>query len=159
VTDRAVRAKLVEHSWGQQQIVDASHLVVFSVKSVVDAAHAEKHIARMAEVRGIPAPSLDPFKGMVVGSLSRQSPEAIRTWMTHQIYIALGMFLAAAAMIGVDACPMEGFIPEKYDEILGLPGLGYSSVVLATVGYRSADDKTAGIKKVRFPHAEVIGHI
>jgi nitroreductase len=93
---------------------------------------------------------------MMVGSLTRQSPEEIRRWMTHQVYIALGHFLATCAMLGVDACPMEGFQPELYDSILGLPQKGYHSVVLATVGYRAVDDPSASAPKVRFSKSELI---
>lgn len=159
VSDPAVRAKLLPASWGQTQIVDASHLVVFCVKKDVGPADAERLIARTADVRGIPAASLDAYKNMMVGSLSRSTPEAIREWMSRQVFIALGQFLTACALVGVDACPMEGFQPEKYDEILGLPERGYHSIVLATAGYRAADDKNASLKKVRFEKSEMIEQI
>ena len=159
VSDPSVRARLLPASWGQAQIVDASHLVVFCVKKDVGPVDAERLIARTADVRGIPALSLDPYKNMMVGSLSRSTPEAIREWMSRQVFIALGQFLTACALVGVDACPMEGFLPEKYDEILKLPDRGYHSVVLATAGYRAADDKNAGLKKVRFEKSEMIEQI
>jgi nitroreductase len=156
VTDRAIRQRLVPVSWGQTQVVDASHLVVLAVKADVGPADAERLIARTAEVRGIPVAVLDGYKQMMVGSLSRQSPEAIREWMTRQVFIALGQLLASCALLGVDACPMEGFQPEQYDEILGLTAKGYRSVVIAPVGYRHADDKNATMKKVRYPKAEIV---
>jgi nitroreductase len=143
-------------SWGQTQVVDASHLVVLAVKADVGPADAERLIARTAEVRGIPVAVLDGYKQMMVGSLSRQSPEAIREWMTRQVFIALGQLLASCALLGVDACPIEGFQPEQYDEILGLTAKGYRSVVIAPVGYRHADDKNATMKKVRYPKAEIV---
>jgi nitroreductase len=155
VVDPATREKLLPFSWGQKQVVDASHLVVFAVKASVGAPEAEKLVALSAATRGIPASALDGYKNMMIGSLTRSTPEQVRDWMSRQVFIALGVFLSTAAMLGVDACPMEGFQPDKYDEILGLPAKGYHSVVLATAGYRAADDAYANLGKVRYPKAEL----
>jgi len=159
VTDPAVRAKLHPVAWNQPQILDASHLVVFAVKKGVGPADADRLVRRVAEVRGVPVESLEAYKGMMLGSFGRQTTEQVDAWMTRQVYISLGTFLTAAAALGVDACPMEGFQPEKFDEILGLPAKGYGSVVLAAAGYRSPADKYAEAKKVRYPKAEVIEHV
>ena len=156
VNDPDVRKKLLPVSWGQAQIVEASHLVVFAVKKDVNPADAEKLIARTAEVRGIPASALDGYKSMMVGSLSRTPAPEIDVWMSRQVFIALGCFLNNCAVLGVDACPMEGFQPEKYDEILGLPAKGYLSRVVATAGYRSKDDKYADMAKVRYAKSEIL---
>ncbi len=156
VSDRSIREKLLPVSWGQRQIVDASHLVVLSVKADVGAKDAEKLISHTASVRNVPATSLDGYKGMLIGSLTRSTPEQVREWMSRQIFIALGFFLSTAAHLGVDACPMEGFQPEKYDGILGLPAKGYHSVVVVTAGYRAADDANGSLPKVRYPKAELI---
>ena len=107
-------------------------------------------------VRGIPLAALDGYKKMMAGSLTRATPEHVREWMTRQVFIALGVFLTTAAMIGVDACPMEGFEHEKYDDILGLPAKGYHSVVVATAGYRADTDAYAKLPKVRYEKAELI---
>jgi len=159
VDDPAVRAELLAASWNQSQIVDASHLVVFAVKADVGPADARRLIDRTADVRGVPAASLDPYHRMMVGSLTSLPPAEVAEWMTRQVFIALGVFLTTAAFVGVDACPMEGFEPEKYDEILGLNGKGYKSVVLATAGYRHPADPSATAAKVRYPHAEVVEHV
>jgi nitroreductase len=81
------------------------------------------------------------------------------TWQTHQIYIALGNFMTAAALLGVDTCPMEGFEPGKFDEILDLTSTPYISVVCCAAGYRSADDKYAAMPKVRFSKEQLFTHI
>jgi len=155
----AVREQLLPHSWNQRQVVDASHLVVFAVKRDVGPSDAERLVTRSAEVRGVPAGKLDGYKKMMVGSLTRQSVADIDIWMSRQVFIALGVFLTTAALLGVDACPMEGFAPEKYDDILGLTNMGYAARVAAAVGYRAADDASAGLAKVRFPAAEVVARV
>jgi len=159
VEDAAVRQQLLPHSWGQAQIVEASHLVVFAVKENMNAADAERHVKRTSEVRGVPLASLEGYKGMMAGSLSRAMPEEVDVWMSRQVFIAFGQFLATCAMVGVDACPMEGFVPAKYDEILGLTAKGYAARVVATVGYRHAEDKVAKLAKVRYPKDEVVERI
>ena len=154
-----IRKQLLPYSWGQNQIVDASHLVLFAVKKDVGTADAQRLASRISEVRGTPASALEGLVKMMSGSLSRHTPEKVHTWMSHQIYIALGQFLGSCALLGIDACPMEGFQPEKYDEVLGLPEKGYQSVVVATAGYRAEDDVYATHKKVRYHHDELIERI
>lgn len=156
VTDPDVRKKLHPVSYNQSQILDASHLVVFAAKNPPTPADVERHVARSAAVRGVPAESLDPVRQKMLGALSRMSTADAHAWAARQCYIALGVFLSAAAHLGVDACPMEGFQPEKYDEILGLPAKGLKAVVIATAGYRSPADKYADTAKARFPVEEVV---
>ena len=159
VENPALRKELLPHSWGQEQIVDASHLVVFAVKANVSAADAERLAAWSTKVRELPDGALDGYKKMMAGSLTRTAPADIDVWMSRQVFIALGNFLTACAILGVDACPMEGFVPAKYDELLGLTNKGNAARVVATAGYRHADDKNATMKKVRYPHAEIIERI
>jgi nitroreductase len=159
VTDPATRKKLQAVGYNQAQIVDASHLVVFCAKKPPTAADVEGYVARTAEVRGTTPEALEGFKQMMLGSLSRMTPEAAADWAAKQCYIALGVFLSSAALLGVDACPMEGFQPHGFDEVLGLKAKGLGSVVLATAGYRAADDKAAGLAKTRFEVKDVVEHI
>jgi nitroreductase len=156
VNTPSLREQLLPHSWGQKQIVDASHLVVLAVKKNVTPADGEKLIEFTTKTRGLPAGALDGYKSMVVGSLTRTPDAEKEVWMSRQVFIALGVLLTTAAMLHVDACPMEGFVPEKYDELLGLTEKGYASRVVATLGYRATDDAYANFAKVRYPKNEII---
>ena len=80
-------------------------------------------------------------------------------WQEHQVYIALGKFMASAAVLGVDTCPMEGIEPQKFDELLGLADRSYATAVACAAGYRSPDDKYATMKKVRFKLEDVVVRI
>ena len=155
VEDPATRERLLAASWKQRQIVDASHMVVFAARKGLGAADIDRYIARIAEVRGVPAASLEGFGKMMLGFVEK-SGAGIDGWSERQTYIALGNFLTAAALLGVDACPMEGIEPARYDEILGLGAAGYHALAVATAGYRAADDAYASMKKVRFADAELI---
>ena len=159
VTDQALKAKLVPASWGQTKTQECSHFVVFAVRKNLGDEHVDRHIARMMEVRGVTAESLGKFRQMATGNLDKaRTEERLDTWQTHQVYIALGQFMASAAIIGVDTCPMEGIDPDKFDEILGLKDTGFATVVACAAGYRRADDKYAANKKVRFKPEDVIDH-
>lgn len=160
VTDPAMRAKLLPASYGQKQVTDASHLVVFAAKNNLSEADVDEFIKRISAVRGAPVESLTPFREMLVGGIVKSMDEATRNaWARNQAYIALGNLLTSAALLGIDACPMEGFDRAQYDEILGLRAKGYATAVIATLGYRSSEDKYAGALKVRFPKERIIANV
>jgi nitroreductase len=159
VTDPDVRKKLQAVGYNQSQIVDASHLVVFCAKKPPTPADVDRFIARTAEVRGTTPQALDGYKQMILGGMKGMSADEAHTWAAKQCYTALGVFLSAAAMFGVDACPMEGFQPDGFDEVLGLKAKGVGSVVLATAGYRAADDNTAAYVKSRFKVDDVVTRV
>jgi nitroreductase len=158
IQDQNLRQQLLPHSYNQTQVVEASHLVVFAIKTQLDVAYADRYLERMAEVQGVPIDTLAGFGNMLKGFLEKP-PLSLDEWAVRQVYIALGQFMASAAMVGVDTCPMEGFIPAKYDEILGLPQQGYRSVVLCPAGYRDPTDKHASRPKVRFPKSMMVGYL
>jgi len=160
ITSRAVKERLLPAAWHQVQVVECSHFVVFTVRKNLGADHVDRHVARMAEVRGQTVESLVKFRAMAVGNLDKARAEGrLDTWQTHQIYIALGKFMMAAAALGIDTCPMEGFEAEKFDEILELKGTDLTSVVCCAAGYRVADERFAQMKKVRFKTEDVVVRI
>ncbi len=157
VTDPAMREKLLPVSWNQRQVVDASHLVVLCIRKNLGLADIDRFVRRTAEVRGVAVESLAKFQHVLVKDIV-DGPRSLFTnqWAANQVHIALGNFLTAAAMVGVDTCPMEGFEPAKYDQLLGLSAKGLASIVVCAAGYRGADDKYATLPKVRFAVEEVI---
>jgi nitroreductase len=160
VTDPAVRAKLLPASYGQAQIKDASHLVVFAVRKNFNEIDVDAFITRTATTRGVSVESLAPFRGMLVGGIVQSMDEKARdAWARNQAYIALGNLLTSAALLGIDACPMEGFDRGQYDDILGLNALGYGTAVIAALGYRAAADAYATATKVRFAKEQIFAHI
>jgi nitroreductase len=157
VNDPKKREALLSHAFSQPKVVDASHYIVFAARTSMTEADVDKLVQRISSVRGVPANSLDAFRGAIVGDLvngprSKWSHE----WAARQAYIALGNILTSAALLGVDAGPMEGFNPPEFDKVLGLEGSGYKSVVACAFGYRSAEDKYAAAPKVRFEMSDLI---
>jgi nitroreductase len=159
VTNPEMRKRLHPVTYSQPQILDASHLVVFAAKNPPTPADVEHHIARTAQVRGLKPEVLEDYKKRMLGSIANMTEAEAFGWASRQCYIALGVFLSSAAMLGVDACPMEGFQAAKYDEILDLKTKGLGAVVVATAGYRAADDPAAALTKSRFHVDDVIERI
>lgn len=160
IENKDLREKLKSVSWNQSQVVDASHFIVFLYKEKMDLEFIEKNAARIAEVRGVSPESLSGFKKMLMQDLV-EGPRSkeISTWSQRQAYIAMGFLMETAALLKIDSCPMEGLEPDKYDEILNLKNSGWKTVAAMPLGYRHSDDKYQHIKKVRFPHSEVINYI
>lgn len=157
VQDPAKRAALLPHSWGQKQVVDCSQYVVFTARTEMKEADVTRHIARISQVRGIPAESLNFYRDMMLSDVvNGPRGKAAHEWAARQAYIALGNLMTAAAIVGVDACPMEGINPVEYDKILGLEGTGYKTVVALALGYRAESDKYARMAKVRYAMEELI---
>jgi nitroreductase len=157
VQDKGLREKLRAQSWGQSQVTDASHFVVFLGKTAVSEKDIDSFILKTAEVRGAPKEALKGYRDMMVGDLvqgprSKIAPE----WAARQAYIALGNLMTVAASLQVDSCPMEGLDPAQYDEILGLNNSGYRTLCALALGYRSSDDKYATAKKVRYSKEQLI---
>ena len=157
VNDPATRAKLLPHAWNQRQVVDASHFVVFAARTALTEAEIDRFLGRIVEVRGGSREALAGYRQMMTGSLLGKDANArMPYWAARQACIALGNLLTCAALLGVDTCPMEGFLPAEFDNVLGLTAQGYAAVVCCALGYRSTDDKYAAAPKVRFPVAELV---
>ena len=155
LTDPALRAKMREHSWGQPQVTDASHLIAICTYRSIDASYVDHYIEAIAKTRGVTVESLKGFRDTMVGFLKARSPEEVAQWMRRQAYISIGFLLSAAAQQHIDACPMEGFEPQKIDADLGLAKENLTIVALCSVGFRAADDASASDKKVRFSQEEL----
>ena len=160
ITNQELREQLVPHSWGQRQVADCSHLVVMTVKRKLSVEDIDAHVARVAGVREVAVESLAGFRKMMIRDLI-DGPRShhIHEWAVRQAYIALGSFMTSAAVLGVDACPMEGFMVDKYDELLGLELQGLTTGVVCPAGYRAETDRYALLAKVRFLKEDVVQRI
>ena len=157
IQDPEKRAALLPHSWKQKQVVDASHFVVFTVRTRMTGADVDKLIRRTSDVRKVPAESLDFYRDMMLGDIvNGPRGRVAREWAARQAYIALGNLMTCAALLGVDTCPMEGIDPAEYDRVLGLQGGDYATVVACALGYRAANDKNAGLAKVRYETSDLV---
>lgn len=157
ITSPGLKERLRPHCWNQRQITECSHLVLLTAKLEIDQAYVDRFIAVNEESRGMPAGTLDGYRKMITGSvIDGGLAIAQAEWSARQAYIALGQFMLAAAGLGIDTCPMEGFAPDAVNAELGLLERGLKAVVFCPAGYRSPEDKYAAAPKIRWAHGEVI---
>jgi nitroreductase len=150
-----LRAKIQPAAWGQSQIVEASHLIIFANETQLDEEDIDNYIANISETRNIPVEALSGYADFMKSKILTL-PEDIKTiWTAKQTYLALGNLLNAAAELKIDVTPMEGFVPEQVNEILGLEKLNLNTSLIATLGYRHHEDDTQHYKKVRKSEEEL----
>ena len=152
-----LKAQIQPIAYGQPQITESSHVLVFAAWNEITQEKIDAFIQLVAETRNAPLEALTDYKNAIVGSMLNLPKEIQANWADRQVYLAMGTALAAAAELKIDTTPMEGFVPAKIDELLGLQAQGLHSVLLLTVGYRdeSADYMT-GAAKVRYPMNELV---
>lgn len=158
ITDEEMREKLKPACFGQPQITASSHLVVLAAKKDLTNEFVEEYAQQIQETRGTARVKIEQHISQIKDKMRQltESGNAV-SWSQRQTYLALGFLLETAAVLGIDACPMEGFEPEKVDEILGLKD--YTASVLCTLGYRDKGDWLAALEKVRFPKEKLIKRI
>ncbi|SDL07363.1 hypothetical protein SAMN04488034_102194 [Salinimicrobium catena] len=156
VQNKELQQKLMDASYGQNQVGTASHVLVICIEKEVGKAFIENYFKYVKDIRNTPDDILHPFRESLIGDFENKPVDEVRVWATHQAYLVLGTLLTVCAVEEIDSCPMEGFEPSKYDEILGLDEHNLKSVLALPVGYRSQDDFFAELKKVRRPLEETI---
>ncbi|HVY68938.1 MAG TPA: NAD(P)H-dependent oxidoreductase [Verrucomicrobiae bacterium] len=160
ITNQAVKESLVAASYRQTQPATCSHHVAFAAHREFGEAHVDRYLDRIVEVRGGSRENLAGLRTMLLKTRAETHARGHLThWSAAQIYIALGNFMTTAALLGIDTSPMEGIQPAKYDELLGLAGTEYTTVVACAAGYRSPDCKYSTLPKVRFKTEDVVTHI
>ena len=156
VESAELREQLLAESWNQKQVTDASHFVVLASRTDLTRDDIDRWLECSAKAQGKSVEDLAPMKGMIAGFSERMSTEERHEWNVRQSYIALGQLMAVAAVMGIDACPMEGISPTAYDRLLGLENSDYATVVACALGYRDEADKYASAPKARFDLVDVI---
>jgi nitroreductase len=159
VQNKELQNELVKFSFGQKQVAQASNVFVICIEKQIDKKFIHDYFARVQQIRNTSDEILNPFKGALVETFSKKEMEEVRVWATNQAYLALGTLLTVCALEDIDACPMEGFVPKSYDELLGLDKLKLTSVLVLPVGYRATDDMFATLKKVRRDLDDSIIHL
>lgn len=160
VTNQEVKEQIRPVSWNQSMVTDCSHLFVFAAWDT----YTEERINRMFdlvnEVRGFKNEGWEAYRQQLLSIYPKQPAEQNFQHAARQAYIAFTNAINAAASLGLDSTPMEGFEPEKVDEILGLKEKGLRSCVMLPVGYRDADkDWLVKLEKVRKPLNELVTEV
>ncbi|MDG1063731.1 MAG: nitroreductase family protein [Flavobacteriaceae bacterium] len=149
VQDQSLKEKLVAATMNQQQVRQSSAVLVICIENILDKDFVDGYFDLIRKIRQTPEKILAPFQAHMVSEICGMSQGERVQWMTKQAYIALGNILAVCAIEGIDACPMEGFYPDQYTNVLGLDPLNVTPVLVVPIGFRAPDDPFASFAKVR----------
>ena len=156
IQNKELQQQLVEHSWNQQQVAQASHVLVLCIDTNLTENDVESYFKRVQEIRNTPNEIINSFRDYLKNVIASKTHEDLFSWAKNQAYLALGNLLTVCANEQIDSCPMEGFLPEKYDEVLDLASKNLSSVLVLPVGFRAEDDFMKDQKKVRKNLEEIV---
>ncbi|MBT8316326.1 MAG: NAD(P)H-dependent oxidoreductase [Lutibacter sp.] len=156
ISDKQLQEQFVEHSYFQRQVADASHLLVLCIDTDTTTKDINAYFDLEKEIRNVGEKVVADFRKQLIGMYEGQTLEEKQLSAIYQTYIALGNLMTVCAIEKIDACPLEGFVPKKIDELLNLKSLNLKSVLLLPVGFRAEDDIMNGLKKVRKPMNETI---
>lgn len=159
VTDAAVREQIAATTMNPAQVNSASHLLVFAASNTVGKETISAFVERAAAIRDVPRESLASREALITGAVEKLDPSARLAWAQRQLYLAIGVLVAAAAESAIDACPMEGFDASAVDRILGLEAQGLKATVFVLLGHRAADDPFALPAKVRKSLGELVAMV
>lgn len=154
VSDQETKLKLKEKGFNQQQIEDASHVLVFCGRNDLTS-RINQYFEMLSGGDAEKRASTAAYEGMMNGFAEGKSPDQVMAWASKQAYLSLGFALAACAELKIDSCPMEGFDPQGFNEVLSIP-TNMSSVVIMTIGYRNDE---AHMPKVRFSGEDIFTKI
>mgnify|MGYP003624689094 CR=1 FL=1 len=156
ICNKELQEKFVEHSYYQRQVADASHLLVLCIKNDTTTTDVNAYFDLEKQIRNVDEEVISSFRNQLVDMYKNKSLEEKQLSAIYQAYIILGNLMTVCAVEKIDNCPMEGFVPQKVDELLNLKTLNLKSVLMLPVGYRAEDDIMSGMKKVRKPLSETI---
>ncbi|GAA4898512.1 NAD(P)H-dependent oxidoreductase [Flaviramulus aquimarinus] len=156
IEDKAFRASLVSASYKQKQVLEASHLLVICIQKDILDEDVKHYYDNIKDIRNTPETILKPYREDLMKMMQGMTVKERQQWSANQAYIALGNLMTVCAIEGIDSCPMEGFVPSMYDNILELDKKGLKSILLLPIGYRAEDDQFSEFEKVRKPIAEAV---
>lgn len=156
IQNKTILKKLFEFTYWQDQIRTASHLLVFCTETDIDEKFIKDTFKLEKEIRDTPNDIIEKSMKFRLELFNSWTAKEKEQWALNQLYLTLGNVLHVCANERIDACPMEGFEPKKYDDYLKLPEQNLKSQLILPIGYRAEDDIFADFKKVRRPLDEMV---
>ena len=156
ISNQDLQDKLLEATFNQKQVTTASHVLVICIEKEINQHFIENYFDLVKQIRHTPDDILKPYRKFLIDDFDKKNEDQTKQWAINQAYLALGNILTVCAIEKIDACPMEGFLPSKYAEILGLDTGKIEPVLVMPLGYRAEDDKFSSFEKVRRPLEEMV---
>ena len=155
MSDELLKKSLRQVAFNQSQISDCSHLFVFSHFTTLAPQFIDDYIELCAEKRAQDHDLLKGYGNFMKTTLGNLNEQELHSWAAKQAYIGMTNLLMACAELKIDACPIEGFEAEKFNEMLGLSAMDLSACVIVSIGYRANDDPDQFMKKVRLSKSDL----
>lgn len=149
IESEAIKKELLPYSYGQEKVVNCSHLFIFAAELAHADSIVDRYIAASARTNAVAPAMLSDMSDQMKAALASMDQSQQAQWAHQQVFIALGNFLTCAASLKIDTCPMGGFETDGYDKVLGLKDNALTSSVICPIGYRHPDDRNAYKPKVR----------
>ncbi|PRY84645.1 nitroreductase family protein [Mongoliibacter ruber] len=150
VEDEQLKRKIAPNAYNQPQILESSHLLIFAAWTEITKERIDAYFQQVTDERNLTPNALSDYADRLKKNFEGMSTEAQFQWASKQAYIALGSAMIAAAEAKIDTTPMEGFIPDKIDEIFGFEAQKLGSTALLALGFRDNEkDPMVDAKKVR----------
>jgi len=159
VQDQAIKEQLKTAAYGQAQLTDASEILVFAIEKNYNETHVDAFVENIARTRNVAVEDLKGYADLMKGTVASRTGAELDAWNSKQAYIALGLLLETAALKQIDACPMEGFDNNKFNEILGLQAKNLHAVAIVAIGFRAEGDAYQHHVKVRKSKKDLFIHI
>jgi nitroreductase/dihydropteridine reductase len=150
-----LKNSLVEHSYGQKQVWEASHVLVFTRKTNINNELVDSYLDNMCSINGATRENLKWYEDVIKWFISNTDDNWKKSWAEQQVYLALWNVMTVLAEMKIDSCAIWWFNPKWYDELLNLEEQGLASVVVLPIWYRNKDDKYLSANKVRFSTEEI----
>lgn len=139
VQNQALKEMIENVSWNQKQISTCSDLLIILARK--DVRSSDAYTIKQLKRWGLSEDDFKGFLGVYHGWVDGRDDHTIEMWSEKQCYIAAGNMMSAAASIGIDSCPMEGFEYKKVDALLGIDTAVYQSAIVIPFGYRAAEQR------------------
>ena len=156
IKDMGIREQLKEAANNQMQVTTSSIFIVLAAGDVLEQSWTRRYSEMVASKRDVEPEKANAYMNGFRTRMATKSKDFRLEWAARQTYIALGNLLTFCAFKQLDSCPMEGFSPEKFDEILGLNQRGLKSIVAIAIGKRSEYDYNQFLPKIRRPLDEIV---
>lgn len=139
VQNQAIKEAIEKVAWNQKQISTSSDLLIILARK--DVRSSDAYTKSQFQRLGLSEESYNGLMGLYKGWVDGRDDHTIEMWSEKQCYIAAGNMMSAAAFIGIDSCPIEGFLSDKVDEILGLDTSVFQSALVIPFGYRASEQR------------------
>ncbi|MDR6405398.1 MULTISPECIES: NAD(P)H-dependent oxidoreductase [Chryseobacterium] len=159
VESEEMKKKLIPAFYNPSQISTCSHLIVIISKKTVEEGYINGYFRHISDVRETPMENLELFRNSINQHINQKTQDEIFNWAEKQSYIVLANLMYAAAIEGIDSCPMEGFRQDLMEEILDINPEAEKVTVTLALGYRSEEDYFQHMKKVRKPNEKLFKFI